>query len=523
MDDLELFARAATHGDRVAIVDGTGAYTYRKLLEQSARIADAVARTSMPADRPRVVYLIDAGFDHAAVQWGIWRAGAIGVPISAMQAPAEWSYVISDADAELAVADAPVAPALREAAGSVRVATTEELIRSGPAGRRGRARVGSSLDELRLNGTPVANDAALILYTSGTTGKPKGVVLTHANVEAQVRCLVAAWEWRADDRILHVLPLNHVHGIVNVLTCALWAGATCEMLGKFDAPDAWTAIAAGRLTLFMAVPTVYSKLIAAWDTAPAEQQRAMSNGCRAMRLMVSGSAALPVRVLDRWRDVSGHTLLERYGMTEIGMALSNPLKGERRPGFVGVPLPGVQVRIVDEQGKEVEAASPGELEVQGPGVFREYWRRPDATAAAFRDGWFRTGDVAVYEDGMYRLLGRQSVDIIKCGGYKVSALEIEEVLRGHPAVAECAVVGVEDAEWGERIVAAIVSRGPGTVDIDSLRDWARPHLARYKLPTRMVVVPELPRNAMGKVSKPGVKRLFESAGGSTDSFKTHNR
>ena len=177
--------------------------------------------------------------------------------------------------------------------------------------------------------------------------------------------------------------------------------------------------------------------------------------------MVSGSAALPVNVLEQWRKISGHVLLERYGMTEIGMALSNPLHGERRPGFVGVPLPGMAVRLVDEQGQEVPSGTPGEIEVQGPSVFREYWRRPGVTEAAFRDGWFRTGDIAVVEQGYYRILGRSSVDIIKTGGYKVSALEIEEVLREHLAIREAAVVGLPDPEWGERVGAAVVlaSRG----------------------------------------------------------------
>jgi malonyl-CoA/methylmalonyl-CoA synthetase len=175
---------------------------------------------------------------------------------------------------------------------------------------------------------------------------------------------------------------------------------------------------------------------------------------------------------------------------------------------VGVPLPGVHVQIVDEHGREVTPGTAGELEVRGPGVFHEYWRRPDATASAFRDGWFRTGDVAVLENGMYRLLGRQSVDIIKSGGYKISALEIEEVLREHPGIAECAVVGVEDPEWGERIAVAIVARGEASIDLEALRDWARLHLARYKLPTRLLVVDRLPRNAMGKVFKPAVTELF---------------
>jgi malonyl-CoA/methylmalonyl-CoA synthetase len=202
-------------------------------------------------------------------------------------------------------------------------------------------------------------------------------------------------------------------------------------------------------------------------------------------------------------------LLERYGMTEIGMALSNPLEGERRPGCVGQPLPGVEVRLVDEQGREVAAGVPGEIEVRGETVFLEYWRRPEATRDAFRDGWFRTGDVAVDDSGSCRILGRQSVDIIKTGGYKVSALEIEEVLRRHPNVGECAVVGVPDDEWGERVGVAIVRRGSGeALDLESLREWAAPLLSRYKLPTRVRFVSDLPRNAMGKVVKPRVRELF---------------
>jgi malonyl-CoA/methylmalonyl-CoA synthetase len=352
---------------------------------------------------------------------------------------------------------------------------------------------------------------ALIIYTSGTTGKPKGVVTTHANLQAQVASLVEAWEWSADDRALLVLPLHHVHGIVNVLTCALWSSATCEILPKFDAEAVWSRIEQGRLTLFMAVPTIYARLIAAWELASPERQRRMSTGCQRMRLMVSGSAALPVQTLERWREMSGHTLLERYGMTEIGMALSSPLRGERRPGFVGVPLPGVQVRLVDEEGREVQAGTAGEIEVRGPTVFLEYWRRSDATREVFRDGWFRTGDVAVVEDGYYRILGRRSVDIIKTGGFKVSALEIEEVLRTHPEIAECAVVGVEDAEWGERICVAIELRDGAGLKLDELQPWAREHLAPYKIPRDLRIVTALPRNAMGKVVKPDVAALFTAS------------
>ncbi|HEU5220181.1 MAG TPA: acyl-CoA synthetase, partial [Gemmatimonadales bacterium] len=317
-----------------------------------------------------------------------------------------------------------------------------------------------------------------------------------------------AWGWTASDRILLVLPLHHVHGIVNVVGCALWAGAACEMLPKFDAEETWRRIESGRLTVFMAVPTIYRRLIAAWDAAPEARQVRMSKACRGLRLMVSGSAALPVQTLTRWREISGHTLLERYGMTELGMALSNPLAGERKPGFVGVPLPGVEVRIVNEQGLPVGPGTAGEVEVRGPAVFLEYWHRPEATAAAFRDGWFKTGDTAVLEEGAYRILGRSSVDIIKTGGFKVSALEIEEELRGHPAVAECAVVGVEDPDWGERICVAVELASGHTLHLAELSAWARERLAPYKVPRSLLAVDALPRNAMGKVVKPDVVKLF---------------
>jgi len=210
---------------------------------------------------------------------------------------------------------------------------------------------------------------ALIVYTSGTTGRPKGVVTTHANLAAQTQSLVTAWEWAPTDRTLLVLPLHHVHGILNVVGCALAAGATLEMLPRFDAEATWQRLASGELTVFTAVPTIYHRLIQSWEAASASEQARRSAGCRRARLMMSGSAALPVRTLERWHEISGHVLLERYGMTELGMALSNPLHGERRPGHVGQPLPGVRTRIVDERGATVTDGTAGELEVQGPTVF----------------------------------------------------------------------------------------------------------------------------------------------------------
>jgi malonyl-CoA/methylmalonyl-CoA synthetase len=260
----------------------------------------------------------------------------------------------------------------------------------------------------------------------------------------------------------------------------------------------------------MAVPTLYRRLIEAWEAADDATRTRWSAGGRELRLMVSGSAALPVPTLERWEEITGQRLLERYGMTEIGMGLSNPLLGERRPGHVGQPLPGVEVRLVDDEERVVAEGDAGQIQVRGPAVFGEYWRRPEATADAFADcGWFRTGDRGVVEGGAYRILGRESVDILKTGGEKVSALEIEDVLRTHPSVADCAVVGIPDPDWGERVCAAVVAAaGAPAPTSDALRAFAKERLAPYKVPKEVRVVADLPRNALGKVTKPAVKELF---------------
>jgi len=491
-----VIARARAHADRVAIVDAEGAWTYAHLLHRSSMLAAALLDGRNEVAGGRVLLLASAGIDFAAALWAVWRSGGIAVPLSPGQTPAEWAQIADDARPEAAV----VSPEF-----AARFADVE----------RGRqVRVVSPFAAGRLpahDPDPDPDRAALMLYTSGTTSRPKGVVLTHGNLRAQIECLVEAWAWTDADRIPLVLPLNHVHGLVNILSCALWSGATCEMFRAFDPAQVWERIASGGATVFMAVPTVYFRLIAAWQAAPGDVQEAWSAGARRLRLMVSGSAALPVRVLECWRDITGHTLLERYGMTETGMILSNPLSGERRPGSVGVPLPGVEVRLLDEHGAGIAEGEPGELHVRSASVFREYWGRPEQTSAAFRDGgWFRTGDVAVVERSMYRLLGRLSVDIIKTGGEKVSALEIEEVIREHPTVADCAVVGVPDPEWGERVSAAVVLNPGAALALGELQAWARARLGGPRLPRRLLVVEALPRNALGKVAKPAVARLFET-------------
>jgi malonyl-CoA/methylmalonyl-CoA synthetase len=495
MSDMRVIMYDRMQESRTAIVASDGTFSYDDLDEASRRVAGALLADNDDLRQTRVAFLVAPSFAYAAVQRGIWRAGGVAVPLAVSHPPAELEYVIRDAGASVVVAgpgfEAVLAPLAKAA--RARFVLAADALKAEPA---------AALPHL------ASSRRALIIYTSGTTGKPKGAVTTHENVGSQVAALVEAWQWRPSDRLLLVLPLHHVHGIINGLGSALAVRATCEILPAFDAETVWARLASGEITVFTAVPTVYSKLIAAWDAKP-ELQAARSTGVRTLRLMMSGSAALPVHVLERWRQISGHTLLERYGMTEIGMALSNPLHGERRPGFVGQPLPNVEVHLVDEDGIEVPDGVPGELEVRGPAVFHEYWKRPEETEAAFRNGWFRTGDMAVLEDGSYRLLGRTSVDIIKTGGFKVSALEIEEVLRTHPAVAECAVVGVLDAEWGERVSAAVELRPGASLSLDDLQRWAKTLLAPYKVPRALAPVEALPRNAMGKVVKPQVARLFD--------------
>ena len=496
-DSLPLVAHAAQLADRTAIVMGDRQFSYRDLLEQSGRVATSLLDGRSDLQEARVAFAVPPGFEHVVIQWGIWRAGGIAVPLAVMHPPAEWSYVLQDADVAIAIASGALFDGLLPVATDLGLSCVPgESLYERPHR--------SHLPQIETS------RRAMILYTSGTTSKPKGVVSTHGMIAAQIQSLIDAWEWTERDVILHCLPLHHIHGIINVLCCALWSGARCEFVPRFDADLVWQRfLRSDDLTVFMAVPTIYSQLIQAWQKFTEEEKHAATAACQKFRLMVSGSAALPVEVLESWRSIAGLTLLERYGMTEIGMALSNPLHGERRPGHVGTPLPGVELRLVAEDGDVPAAGTPGEIQVRGDTVFEEYWQRPEATASAFsKDGWFQTGDIGESHEGHIRILGRSSVDIIKTGGYKVSALEIEARLREHPLIMQCAVVGLDDVQWGQVVCVAIELQAGCDLGLPELRIWGKERLAPYKVPSRLKVVQSLPRNAMGKVVKPDVLELF---------------
>jgi len=490
---IELIERIKKFNNKEALIDSNGSYTYKDLLKASQTIASLLLNKKNDLNESRIAYMIQPSFEYVSSKLGIWLSGGIAVPLCISHTEPEIEYILNNIEAESIITSPDFAEKIKRVSKKSKLILTSEIY-ADPREETPR------IDESRR---------AMILYTSGTTSNPKGVVSTHYNIKNQIKSLVTSWGWVNNDFILNVLPLHHLHGILNILLCSLWSGAKCEMIPEFDSDLVWNKFIQSNYSIFMAVPTIYSLLIEKWNDADVIKKQEMSNACRKMRLMVSGSAALPVKTLEKWEKISGHRLLERYGMTEIGMALSNPLIGEKIPGHIGKSLPGVNVKLFDENNREIIDGSPGEIGVKGANVFLEYWRNEDATQNSFYNGWFKTGDIAIKNNkGIYKILGRNSVDIIKSGGYKISALEIEEVLRSHSKISECAVVGIEDDTWGEVISAALVLKEGEDLSLDQLKKWGSNYIAKYKIPRKMILIDQLPRNNMGKVNKQKIKELF---------------
>jgi malonyl-CoA/methylmalonyl-CoA synthetase len=412
------------------------------------------------------------------------KLGAVFVPLNPLYREREVGHIVGDAD--------PTA-----------VVTTDDLAGLSPRGTPvwGVEELAKEAAEALHTSAGVETGAtrddrpAAIVYTSGTTGRAKGAVLTHGNLAANARTLVEAWRITAQDRYLAVLPLFHVHGLGNGVGCWLASGCRMRLVERFEHDKAEALFEEFRPTLFFGVPTIYIRLLEIPDEA------ARRIGSR-MRLFVSGSAPLPASVFDAFRLKFGHAILERYGMTETLMTIGNPYDGERRPGTVGRPFPGVRLRIVGPGDRDQPQGETGELLVRGPAVFPGYWRRPEATAAALTDGWFRTGDLGQCSaDGYVTLRGRAS-DLIITGGFNVYPREIEEVLLEQPGVREVAVVSAPDERRGERPVAYFA----GEADVASLEAACRRQLASFKVPTAFIRVEALPRNALGKVQKHRLRR-----------------
>jgi len=451
--------------DRPVVRDPGGAWlTGADLLERTARVAGRLAAAGLgPGDR--VLLSGPPSGDLVVAHCAALRAGCVVVPVNAAYTPRELGVIVGDAGPRAALlAD----DGLRDAAAAI----DPGLVVAGP-------------DVALPDGDPPALDAsgpgdpALLPYTSGTTGTPKGALLSHGNLLASAEALLLAWRWTADDRLVLCLPLFHMHGLGVGLHGTLLAGAQAVLLSRFE-PDAVLA-ACRDATMFFGVPTMYARLADAADPTP----------LGGLRLCVSGSAPLAADLHARIAARTGQAVVERYGMTETVMLVSNPYDGERRPGTVGLPLPGVEVRL---------AEGSGEILVRGPNVFAGYWRRPDTAGVTFTaDGWFRTGDVGEHDEAGYlRIVGR-SKELIITGGYNVYPREVEDVLRSHPAVADAAVVGTPSAEWGEVVTAYVEVAAGGSVDPEALLAWAAGLLAPYKRPRLVHRVDALPRNALGKV------------------------
>ena len=465
-----------TYGALEATVNRTAEY----LLSQSIARGDRVA-VQLPKSLP-FIYI------HLAAM----RIGAIFLPLNPAYPSAELSYFLTDSEASLLIADRrkqqqieAIRSELPAPMQSVCIIPTENW----------ESQVASFSPQARVPLPVDPDQTAMMLYTSGTTSRPKGALITHGNLTANIRSLHQAWGWRQDDVLLHVLPIFHVHGLVVALHGALHAGASAVMLPSFDAAAALRLLRSKRFSVFMGVPTMHRRL----HQLAGERRYDLSH----LRLMTSGSDRLPDDLFFGYQRTFNVTLLERYGMTETGMNLSNPLHSERRVGSVGLPLPGVSARIVDPAtGAPLPDGEVGEVQIKGAHVFKGYWRQPQKTAEAFsEDGWLRTGDMGLREpDGYYMLKGRAK-DLVITGGLNVYPPEVELALMQHPAVAACAVIGCPDDEWGEQVVAAIILREGAAADEAEICAFCRDQLAAYKVPRRVVFVDEFPANALGKVQK----------------------
>ncbi len=449
--------------DAVALEYRNDTFTFGELEARSNRLARELSSRGLGRGDRLCVYLANS-VEMIDLYLACVKLGIIFVPINILYRDREISHILTDAD-PMALVSAT------EVVSPVPVWSPEELTTAASAQDHARPAL-HAID---------GDDPAGIIYTSGTTGTSKGAVLSHNNFAANAVNLVTCWEIQAADRFLLALPLFHVHGLGNGLHCWLMSGCRTRLLERFEHQTAAATFLDFRPTLFFGVPTVYVRLLG-FDPAIAREIGGF------MRLFVSGSAPLPPQVHQDFLALFGHTILERYGMSETLMNIGNPYHGERRPGTVGFPFPGISARIVD-----------GEVQLKGPNVFTGYWRRPEATRDAFIDGWFRTGDVAtVSDDGYYTLCGRKS-DLIISGGFNIYPREIEEFLQEHPAITEAAVAARQDKMRGEVPVAFIVTAEP--LDLAELEQLCREKLASFKVPRAFVVLEKLPRNALGKVQK----------------------
>jgi malonyl-CoA/methylmalonyl-CoA synthetase len=469
--------------------------TCQELESRSAQVANLLDSLSLEPGA-RVAVQTEKSVEALMLYLGVIRAGFVYLPLNTAYQSSEIEYFLGNAEPAVVVCSPKNLSWTKPLAASAHVSHVFTLDEDGS---------GSLIDVIEAQPSTHAiarkseNDLAAILYTSGTTGRSKGAMLSHRNLLSNATTLVSYWGWSSNDVLIHVLPIFHVHGLFVASHCALLSSAKIIWFSKFDQNGVIAQLP--RATVFMAVPTLYVRLLA--DAALTKAQ------CTNMRLFVAGSAPLLIETFNSFRDRTGHTILERYGMSETNMLCSNPYVqkdgdplSERRGGTVGFPLPGVGVRISNEKGERCAVDEIGGIEVNGPNVFSGYWRMPEKTKVEFtNDGWFKTGDVGKIDARGYVTIVGRSKDLVISGGYNVYPAEIEGYINDFENVAESAVVGVPHPDFGEAVVAVVVAKHAATLDAESIIASLKTRIANFKVPKRVFVVSDLPRNAMGKVQK----------------------
>ncbi len=512
MNLAKLLAETARkHSDKPAVVFEGASYTFRAFDREVERYA-GMLHASGVGKGDRVAIQLPKRMEVLLLHFAILSVGAITLPLNPEYRAEEVEYFLSDSGSSLFVADERRFASAERAVRGLR--GVRGLLVDG-AGREGAdslpERLARAPDRFSRAYPAGGDDVGMLCYTSGTTGRSKGAMITHRNMVANMLALSAAWEWTADDVLLHALPLFHVHGLNVATHGSLYAGSTLVMHEKFDPASAWGALEEHRCTLFMGVPTMYQRLMNEWE------KRERKPDLRAMRVFISGSAPLSDNLFRQFERATGFRILERYGMTETGMNVSNPIDPPlRKAKSVGYPLAGVSIRVVGEDGSDVAPGDVGEVWIRGDNVFRGYWGMPEKTRESFVKGWFRSGDLG-YQDpkdgGRLYLVGRAK-ELIITGGYNVYPKEVESVLESHEAVKEAAVAGLPDEEFGEKVVAVVVPKeGRGSLLPEALIEHCKGRLASYKCPKRIAIVAELPRNAMGKIQKNLIPPIFSEGKG----------
>ncbi len=477
--------RADTHAGAAPV------HTWRELDEASARIANLLDSLGLPPGA-RVVAQTEKSVEALVLYLAVLRAGRVFLPLNPAYQASEIAYFLKDAEPAMVICSGRAFDSVGGIARQAGIANVFSLNEDGTGTLLERA----ALQDTRHEPAAVhADDVAVILYTSGTTGRSKGAMLSHANLLANTEALHAYWGWRSSDVLIHTLPIFHVHGLFVAAQGALYSGGKMLWFDRFDARAIVQRLP--EASVFMGVPTLYVRML--------QESGLTQEACRHMRLFAAGSAPLLPDTFDRWRERTGHAILERYGMSETVMLTSNPYHardGERRAGTVGFPLPGVQLRIADEYDRPCARGEIGGIEVRGPSVFKGYWRAPELSAQAFSaDGWFRTGDLGRIDERGYLTIAGRSKDLIITGGYNVYPAEVESYLNEMPGVAESAVIGVPHPDFGEAVVAVITAEpGASPREADLIAEL-KSRIANFKVPKRVFVRDELPRNVMGKVQK----------------------